>query len=463
VTRVPFVALAAVVAVSTLMVSSCLMDFEALRPVEGVCGNAARELGEDCDDGAGEACDDGNQEDGDGCSLACSEPGSFTIVDRMGSTATEQPFHHPSVGVTELDGKPYFVVIWIQHVSGGRSIMMRLFGTNGIAAGDAAAPVSTTAGKAICSSIASNQDGRSVVAWRMEDDAGDVHAYYNVIEPGALEPAGQDRSIADADSPNYLACPEVAAAPSGEFCIVTRSNDDIERSFCLDAKGETVTGRHELGTSLFGTFLKQGGIHAITGAQGGFLATWQDLETNRWVARQLDLSGQPLEGTSLIVVDEQHEGAWIGSGFAYGLGAVVSAGPRVAEGTHEHPRFAIRIFDSLRSLPAGDAISLVSDDHREQHAGRLVAHSSGRFAALWVDESEGICEVLVRRYQSPDEPDADSLKLVEDPLCGMHPEGAVTADGDAMFVWPQTNMALPVLEQVLDLKGYIIPRFLAPQ
>lgn len=473
------------VALTAILASSCLMDFEALRPVQGVCGNGQRELGEVCDDGgdsatcntdctevrcgdgyinftAGEICDDGNREDGDACDATCTEPGNFTIVADMGSTETEQPFHHPSVSVTTRDGEPHFVVVWVDHHEGDRRLAMQLYELNGTAVGDDHGLVGRTAGKAICSSIATNQEGRSVVAWRLEDANGDVHAYYNVIEPGATEAGAADFRIPDATSPNYLACPEVAAAPTGEFCIVTRANDDVERTFCLDAEGETVIGAHELGTSQFGTFQKQGGIHAITGMPDGFLVTWQDFDTGHWVGRLVDASGKPEEGSSLVTIESEREAAWIGSGFALGQGAVVSAGLRVPQGTADLPRFAIRQLESLRSSPPQGQLAFVANEVREEHAGRLIAGPGGRFAALWTDETEGICDVRVRRYAAFDAPDPDIVHLALDPQCGMHAEGAVTAAGDVMFIWPETNKALPIADQVLDLRARIIPRFLAP-
>jgi cysteine-rich repeat protein len=462
------------------------MDFEALRPVQGVCGNGQRELGEVCDDGgdsascnfdctavrcgdgyinfaAGENCDDGNDEDGDACDATCSEPGNFTVVASMGPTDTEQPFHHPSVSATTYEGDPHFVLVWVEHHGGPRGLVMRLFGVNGVPVGDDHTAVSRTEGNAICSSIATNAEGRSVVTWLLEDGAGDVHAYYNVIEPDATEAGPKDVRIPNSTSPNYLACPEVAASASGGFCIVTRANDDIERTFCLDSAAETVTGAHELGTSRFGTFQKQGGIHAITGMPDGFLVTWQDLDTGHWVGQLVDTSGEPEEGAPLITIDGDYDAAWMGSGFALGQGAVVSAGLRSADTAVDLPRFAIRSLDSLRSSPPGGELAFVEQAEREEHAGRLIAHSSGRFFALWTDETEGSCDVHVLRYSSFDAPDPSLIHLAQDPQCGMHPEGAVTPDGDAIFIWPETNKALPVTEQELDLRARIIPRFLAPE
>lgn len=473
-------------ALAAILVSSCLMDFEALRPVEGVCGNAQLELGEECDDGgdsaacnvdctaarcgdgylnwaAGERCDDGNREDGDSCGNGCTEPGNFTIVADMGPTDTEQPFHHPSVGVTSVDGEPHFVVVWIEHHQADRRLAMQLYGIDGQPAADDHGFVSRSPGKAICSSVASNQEGRSVVAWRLEDAGGNVHAYYNVIEPGETAAGAADYRIPDSTSPNYLACPEVAAAPTGEFCILTRANDDIERSFCLAADGKTPTGTGELGSSLFGTFQKQGGIHGIIAVSDGFLATWHDLDTGHWVGRLIDADGQPQPDGGPFTIDDQHEGAWVGNGFALGQSAVVSAGLRVDQNGTDLPRFALRRIDALQSTPTTSKIDFVADEVREEHAGRVTVHSNGRFVALWSDETDGACEVLARRYTGFDSPEPEVLRLVQDPLCGMHPEAAVTPDGDVMFVWPQTNKTLPIGDQQLDLRARIIPRYLSAE
>ncbi|MBW2527814.1 MAG: DUF4215 domain-containing protein [Deltaproteobacteria bacterium] len=452
----------------TLVAPSCLVDFSVYEPLgDGVdlCGNGKVDRGESCDPGqetadcdddctgpacgdgnynasAGESCDDGNDQGGDACDANC-EPTAYDLLDEIGEYASEGAFLRPSVGVTQVDGEPHFIATWVERGSGKRQVAMQVVRRNGEPVGNKI--VLSQTGDASCSSIASNAGGRSVVTWVTENPRGSNQheTHYSVIEPGGQPRAGGELNIPDSEGATFEGCPEVAAAPSGEFCIIWRREDGHERTYCLDDGANAAGAPQSHGSSVSGSITISWGARAIWGMPEGFMASWFDETSERLVAQELDLLGVAV-GTAFDVVTIPDD-SYVGNGFAVGTdGAFFAAGgiSSTFTGTEAKTRFLFQRFNGPDN-PDGAAV-LAAEAHDTDFGGRLVGSPSGEFLALWsafdLGSSSG-CTLWARKHQASGQPAAgaegEPFQLVPGApsKCGLHPEGAVTVDGDVMIVW----------------------------
>jgi hypothetical protein len=343
-----------------------------------------------------------------------------------------------------VDGEPHFVVVWVERASGKRQVAMRLYGRDGVPIANRI--VLSQTGDASCSSIASNTDGRSVVTWVTENPRGsNLHeTHYAIIEPGGQLRAGGELNVTDSDGATYEGCPEVAAAPSGEFCIIWRREDGNERTHCLDSSGDVAGEPQPHSASISGSITISWGARAIWGMPDGFMASWFDETTSRLVAQELDTAGAPVG--DLFDITDLADDSYVGNGFAAGEdGAFFASGgiSNVFTGTEAKTRFIFRRFNEAGSEDGAE--HLAAEAHDTDFGGRLVGHPSGEFVALWssfdLGGSTGGCTLWSRKHQASGQPltgdEGDPLSLVPGApsKCGLHPEGAVTADGDLMLVW----------------------------
>lgn len=450
-----------------LLGSACLVDFSKYEPLGAapdLCGNGRLDDGETCDPGqetadcdddcttpacgdgnynasAGEQCDDGNSEGGDACDASCS-PTTFDLLDEIGEYSSDGFALRPSVGTTPIGGEPHFVVVWVERGSGKRQVAMRVYGRDGIPVANRL--VLSQTGDASCSAIATNGEGRSVVTWVTENprESNQHETHYSVLEPGGQPRAGGELSVPDSDGATYEGCPEVAAAPTGEFCIIWSRNDGHERTYCLDAAGDPAGEPQQLGASISGSVAISWGARAIWGMPEGFVASWFDETSGHLVAQSLDPEGAP-DGSAFEVTDlETH--SYVGNGFAIGSdGAFFASGGinNVFTGSEPKPRFVFQRFDAPDD-PDG-ALQLAGEAHDTDYGGRLVGSPSGEFLSLWSDFDVGTsgCTLYARKHQPSGQhatgPDGEPRSLVPGAptKCGLHPEGAVTEEGDVMLVW----------------------------
>lgn len=451
-----------------LAAPSCLVDFAKYEPLgeaPDLCGNGQLDQGETCDPGqetpdcdddcsapacgdgnynasAGEECDDGNSEGGDSCDANC-QPTAYDLEDDIGVYSEEGFFLQPSVGTTIVDGEPHFVAVWVERGSGKRQVAVRVYDRNGVPAANRI--VLSQTGDASCSAIASNGDGRSVVTWVTENPRGSNQheTHYAVIEPGGQPRAGGELNVPDSEGATYEGCPEVATAPTGEFCIIWARDDGNERIHCLDAQGDVAGSPASLGVGVSGAVTAAWGGRAIWGMPDGFMASWFDDTTERLVAQQLDTTGAAVGST--FDVTELADDSYVGNGFAVGADGAFFASVGINAtftGTEAKTRFLFRKF-SAPGEPEG-AEQLAAEAHDTDQGGRLVGAPSGEFLALWsafdVGGATG-CTLWARKHQASGQPvageEGEPFTLVPGApsKCGLHPEGAVTDEGDVMLVW----------------------------
>jgi cysteine-rich repeat protein len=466
--------------------ASCLGDFGKYTYTPTVCGNLQIEYGEECDNGGvlddtctpscnvprcgdgylspNEGCDDGNLKDGDSCNKTC-QPTKFFLQENVGSASATYQLR-PSIGLSMVDGEPHFVVAWVQVPSAGakRRIVKRTYLLDGSTVEDAPVVLSNSPNDATCTAMASNSAGRSLVVWD-ESPATGAEVHYNVVEPSGEIWSTGDQLLTGSALGVFQGCPAVAATDTGEFCILWQGGDNNEHVDCFDPTGQhagtsqTLTGAISSGSS------RQWGARAIWGVNGGFVGSWFDSFTQP-ADQNHYLDGAQFDATGVAVgnpiVFSQLFYDYDGNGFSWGsTGAfVTSYGMRGMFGqTETKTRFLMSRYDSYDQPPVQQDVP-VSDTHTDEFGGRLIGHSSGRFAAAWSALSGDGCDVLYRKFKADGTQDgaAASVGLDASKECGERVVGVATEAGDVMMVWTWRNAAS---SGSANLQGIIVPRMLA--
>jgi cysteine-rich repeat protein len=422
-------------ALCALTTASCILDFGKFEEgAGGPCGNGVLE--------AGEQCDDGNRRNGDSCSSTC-QVTVFDLASDIGDYAGQNYALRPSIATTVLDGAPGFLVAWTEQPTGveRRRLALRTYSAAGAPVEPAPQLLYSGAEDAICSSMASNAEGRAIVSW-MQGTTGDYDVQWLVIEPGGQPSTAGSQTLVDSASGNFSVCPTVGAAPSGELCILWHDSAAPVanvRASCMDAAGNLVGPSSTLGPGHTGAGTRLWGGHALVGVAGGFVASWLDGTTEALVGQALDTTGAP-QGASVILSSTatmEYVGPGLGSPSDSAFTAVYGVKSTFGQ-TTSVTRVLLRRF-SGPDAPLGDE-ALVTSEHVEEAGGRLAAGPDGRFAALLSQEallpSLG-CTLLLQRYSADGTAvGAPEALLPNSPAqCGLGAVGASTPEGDLFVVW----------------------------
>ncbi len=398
------------------------------------CGDGVVDPGEECDDAgesigcdadctaatcgdgthnkaAGEGCDDGNASEVDACSAGCM-PTAFTL---QPTVSTNESADAPSVVATPSR----FLIGWTANGAGGRTVRLGAFAFDGTASGPLA---DVATGQVYAARLGVNDAGRVIVPWTAPDG---MHLRYAAAD-GAFEAGETTQDVGD-----FFPVSAPASTADGRFCMMastgdvrcTDANDGLGPAFTVAAPDPSSTyhvdSAHLLrvGSSMIASYVVEG---AVTNYE--------------FRARALAATGQP-QGDEGVLAQIFYGAA--SGGIAHADGSFGLALHPQGESLAWFPFDASGVLDVGAAGPVGVAPM--------GHAGRLLAHSSGRSFFVWTETMSMLqngtivdtCSVWGQRLSAAAQPDGPSFVVYAAPTgqCASRFGAALNGAGDLMVAW----------------------------